>query len=297
MNGNNGSKSVTPDTAAVATAPPPAARRRSPWPLALLAAIFIIAPFLAWYGTWFGRTLSDEDIGKYLAEKDKPRHVQHALSQIVERIQKGDASVKRWYPQVVALVENPMTEIRQTAAWAMGQDHESKEFHAALLRLLADREPIVRRNAATALVRFNDASGRPELLSMLRPHPLDAPFEGTIISVLPEGSQIKMGSLLARIGQGEGQLHEVRSPLSGKISSIAKREGSTVVVGDNILSIAPDVETVENALVALFYVGTVEDLPEVERYAQGMEGMPQRIKEQAALTAKAIQSRTDNRPS
>ena len=270
-------------------------RRRSPWP-SHLAALFIIVPFLAWYGTWFGRSLSDEDIGKYLAEEDKPRHVQHALSQIVERIQKGDASVKRWYPQVVALAANPMTEIRQTAAWAMGQDHQSEEFHAALLRLVADKEPIVRRNAATALVRFNDASGRSELRSMLRPYPVDAPFAGTISSVLPEGSQVKMGSLLARIKQGETQIQDMRSPLSGKISSIVRREGAAVMVGDNVLSIAPDVETVENALVALSYVGMGEDLSEVERYAQGAEGMPQRIKEQAALTIKAIQSRMGNRP-
>jgi hypothetical protein len=290
MNGNNNSQSVTH------VAAPPAARRRSPLPLAILAAIFIIVPFLAWYGTWFGRSLSDEDIGKYLAEEDKPRHVQHALSQIVERIQKGDASVRRWYPQIVVLAASPMTEIRQTAAWAMGQDHQSEEFHAALLRLVADKEPIVRRNAATALVRFNDASGRPELRSMLRPYPVAAPFVGTISSVLPEGSQVKMGSLLARIKQGEAQIQEMRSPLSGKISSIVLHEGSAVAVGDHVLSIAPDVETVENALVALSYVGMGEDLPEVERYAQGAEGMPQRIKEQAALTIKAIQSRTGNRP-
>lgn len=275
----------------------PAARRRSPLPLAILAAIFIVVPFLAWYGTWFGRTLSDEDIGKYLADGKSPRHAQHALSQIVERIQKGDASVKRWYPQIVALSGNPMTEIRQTAAWAMGQDHQSEEFHAALLRLVSDKEPIVRRNAATALVRFNDASGRPELRSMLQPYTVAAPLAGTIISILPEGSQVKMGSLLARVRQGDDQAQEMRSPLSGKINSIVMREGAAVVVGDNILSIAPDVETVENALVGLSYVGTGEDLPLIERYAQeGAEGMDPRLKEQAALTAKAIQSRTGSKP-
>jgi HEAT repeats len=290
MSGNNGSQTVTSATTA-----PPNARRRSPWPLAILAAIFIVVPFLAWYGTWFGRTLSDEDIGKYLAEEDKPRHVQHALSQIVERIKKGDASVKRWYPQVVALAASPMTEIRQTVAWAMGQDHQSEEFHAALLKLLADQEPIVRRNAATALVRFKDASGRPELRSMLQPYPVAAPHAGTISSVLPEGSQVKMGSLLARIQQGETQLHEMRSPLSGTISSIVKREGATVAVGDTVLSLAPDVETVENALIALAYVGMGEDLPDVQRYTQDMEGMPQRVKEEAALTVKAIESRTGNK--
>jgi vesicle coat complex subunit len=46
----------------------------------------------------------------------------------------------------------------------MGFDNTSQEFHNALLKLLHDQEPIVRRNAALALVRFNDNSGREELL-------------------------------------------------------------------------------------------------------------------------------------
>jgi hypothetical protein len=262
----------------------------------ILASLFIIVPFLAWYGTWFGRTLSDEEIGKYLADEGKPRHVQHALSQVVERIKAKDESVKRWYPQIVALSNSPTTEIRQTVAWAMGQDQQSEEFHGALRRLLADREPIVRRNAATGLVRFNDASGRQELLSMLQPYTVTAPYAGTISSVLPEGSSVKMGSLLARIRQGDGQIQEVRSPLAGKINGIAAREGASVMAGDNLLSIAPDVDSIESALVALFYVGERDDLPVINRYAQGVEGMPERVKAEAAQTASAIESRAGHKP-
>jgi hypothetical protein len=262
----------------------------------ILAALFIIVPFLAWYGTWFGRTLSDEDIGEYLVDEAKPRHVQHALSQIVDRIEKRDASVKRWYPQIVALAASNTMEIRQAVAWAMGHDNQAEEFHAALLRLLADREPIVRRNAATALVRFKDSSGRQELRSMLQPYTVTAPYEGTINSVLPEGSPVKMGSLLARIRQGDGQIHEVRAPLSGKISGIAAREGAQLAVGGNLLSIEPDADTVENALAALYVVGERDDVPGIERYARGVEGMPERVKEEAALTAKAIESRVGDKP-
>ena len=58
------------------------ARKRIPgsrWILTL-AVLFVVATFLAWYFTWFGRELSDADISKYLNDEKNPRHVQHALA-------------------------------------------------------------------------------------------------------------------------------------------------------------------------------------------------------------------------
>src|SRR5215217_5574385 len=129
-------------------------RRRVPGsgPILLLAALFVAATFLAWYFSWFGRELSDADISKYLADEKSPRHVQHALLQIQQRLERGDASAKNWYPQLVTLSGNSETEFRLTIAWLMGFDNSSPEFHNALSKLLQDREPIVRRNAALALV-------------------------------------------------------------------------------------------------------------------------------------------------
>ncbi len=133
-------------------------RRRTPGsgPILFLAILFVAATFLAWYFSWFGRELSDADISKYLADEKKPRHVQHALLQIQQRIERGDASAKNWYPQLITLSGNPETEFRLTVAWLMGFDNQSQEFHEALLKLVRDQEPIVRRNAALALVRFDD---------------------------------------------------------------------------------------------------------------------------------------------
>jgi len=111
-------------------------RRKASWPLIVVAALFIIVPFLTWYGTWFGRDLSDEDIAKYLTEEKNPRHMQHALSRIEERIEKGDAGARKFYPQIVALSKSPVAEIRKTAAWVMGQDNSSVEFHRALIALV-----------------------------------------------------------------------------------------------------------------------------------------------------------------
>ena len=131
-------------------------RRRIPgsrWILAL-AVIFVVATFLAWYFTWFGRELSDADISKYLNDEKSPRHVQHALAQIQQRIERGDPNAKNWYPQLITLSGNSETEFRLTVAWVMGFDNKSPEFHEALKKLVQDHEPLVRRNAALALVNL-----------------------------------------------------------------------------------------------------------------------------------------------
>ena len=188
-------------------------RRRGSGPILLLAALFVAATFLAWYFSWFGRGLSDEKITEYLADLEKPRHVQHALLQVQQRIERRDGNVKQWYPQLITLSGNPETEFRLTVAWLMGFDNQSKEFHDALLRLLQDPEPIVRRNAALALVRFEDHSGREELLSVLRPYPLKSPADGVVASSLQDGATIARRALLARIQQTDGKVVEIRSQL------------------------------------------------------------------------------------
>jgi len=267
-------------------------RRRSPWPLALIAGLFVIAAFFTWYGTWFGRSLSDEDLGRYLKEESKPRHVQHALFQIAERIEKRDEGVKKFYPQVAALTSSPTTEIRQTAAWVMGQDNSSEEFHAALLKLLSDGEPIVRRNAAVQLVRFNDARGLSELRATLKPYEVKATVAGRVDNALPDGAAVTFGTLLARIERADKVVEDLRSPLPGTVTRVKAGENKDVQTGETLFLIAPDGEFVWEALRALYVVGEREDLNEVERYARGVEQMPERIKEQAAMTARAIRDRS-----
>lgn len=272
-------------------------RRRTPLPFIILAILFVVVPFLTWYLTWFGRSLSDDSLTTYLNDQQNVRHVQQALSQIEERIEKGDQSVRRWYPRIVELSASNVTEIRKTVAWVMGQDNKSEEFHTALRKLLEDPQPVVRRNAAVQLVRFGDASGRPELHTILQPYNVVAPTSGTVSSVLKEGGDARENALLARLTNNQNQTEELRAPLPGKILSVTAHEGGRVNAGQTILSIAPDAEFVYEALRALFLVGEAEDLPEVERYAQGVEGMPGQVKEQAAQTAKAIRSRSANKDS
>ncbi len=267
-------------------------RRRVPGsgPILLLAGLFVAATFLAWYFSWFGRELSDADISKYLADEKNPRHVQHALLQVQQRIERGDASAKNWYPQLIVLSGNPETEFRLTVAWLMGFDNQSQEFHNALLKLVHDPEPIVRRNAALALVRFNDPSGREELVSVLKPYPLTAPVDGELANSLQEGQTVSRRSPLARIQQTDGKVVDLRSPLPGRINKILKTSGSQVSQGEEVLNLNSDEGSVWEALRALSLVGTKEDLPLVQGYANS-EDVSKRVKEQASVTINAINHR------
>lgn len=297
VSGNNSKPGAEGNGTKPAPATASAGRRRTPWPLALIAGLFVVAAFFTWYGTWFGRNLSDEDLSRYLREDSKPRHVQHALFQIAERISKRDESVKKFYPQVVMLASSPTTEVRQAAAWVMGQDNSSEEFHAALLRLLEDPEPIVRRNAAVQLVRFNDARALPELRAILKPYEMVAAASGRVDNALPDDTTVTFGTLVARIEKADKRMEELRSPLPGVIKRVGAGENREIREGETLFSIAPDGEFVWEALRALYIVGEEEDLREVERYAQGVAEMPERIKEQAAMTARAIRDRSSKKSS
>lgn len=266
-------------------------RLRASGPILFLAILFVIGSFLAWYFTWFGRGLSDSDISQYLVDEKHPRHVQHALLQIQQRIEKGDQTARQWYPQVINLTANPETEFRLTVAWLMGFDNQSEEFHQALLKLVTDPEPIVRRNAALALVRFNDSSGRPELVATLLPYELKTTVDGTVASTLKEGSQLARGTLLGRISLPDQNIIEVRSPLSGKLERLFVPNGSKVVPGTILLTINSDEGSVWEALRGLALVGNSSDVGVIDLFAKRMHPVSNRITQQALLTMKAIESR------
>lgn len=254
--------------------------------ITLCALLLVLFPFLFWYGTWFGRSLTDADIDSYLADRSKPRHAQHALVQIGERMSRHDPAVSRWYPAVVELAGSPRIELRQTSAWIMGQDHSYAPFHEALLGLLHDAQPMVRRNAALALSNFGDDAARPELLAMLRPYTIVSPAVGAVRYRLKLGEFVNPGTLVARVGSAE-----VRSPLPGEVRDLSRTEGAQVAAGDPLVEISADKDHAWEALRALWSVGRKEDLEDIQRYVRGVPGMPEKLQEQALLTVQAIQAR------
>lgn len=261
------------------------AKRITPLHLMLAVVVFVLVPFLSWYLTWFGRPLTNDQIAEYLGDS-KARKVQHALQKISERIQNNDPAVQQWYPRVCLLAASPVPEIRINVAWVLGQDNQAGDFHQALLTMIADGDPLVRRNAALSLVRFRDASGKPELLEMLRPYTVRAPRDGSVTFRLKVQDSVGRGTLLARVGDGE-----IRSPLPGRFDNMLVKEGSRVAAGDRLLELGPAADQVWESLRSLYLIGSAEDLPDVERFVRGSPEMPARIQQQAELTAQAIRRR------
>ena len=259
--------------------------RRAYLLIGLFALALVLLPFLFWYSTWFGRKLSDSDLDAYFADTSKPRHAQHALVQVGERLSRG-RNASRWYPQVIAQASSPGLEIRQTAAWIMGQDRKYEPFHEALLRMIHDPEPMVRRNAALSLAAFNDPSARAELTAMLRPYAVTAPAAGVVRYRLKIGDYVNPGTMIAHIGE-----REMRSPVPGEVRSLDKSEGGTVQAGDPLVELSADKNHVWEALRALVLVGRKEDLEDVQRYTRPVQDMPEVVVRQAQLTVQAIEGR------
>jgi hypothetical protein len=257
--------------------------------ITLFALLLVLFPFLFWYSTWFGRKLSDADIDRYFADASKPRRAQHALVQIGERLTRKQ-DVSRWYPRIVEQAASPNVELRQTAAWLMGQDRKYAPFHEALRRLLTDPEPMVRRNAALALAGFGDAAARPELLAMLRPYSIAAPAAGNVRYRLKLGDYVNPGTLIAHVGNVE-----VRAAAPGEVRNLGRREGAAVAVGETLADLGPDKNHVWEALRALFLVGVPSDLEDVERFSRPIDGMPDNVRRQASQTMQEIRARAGAR--
>lgn len=301
--------SVDESTAAAPSAPseksPHGMSTRTRLLFYLVAWLIVLLPFLFWWNTWFGRRLPDKQITEYLRDDRRPRHIQHALVQIGERIMHHDAGVVRWYPELVRLSTHPVEEVRNTDAWVMGQDTEGVGFHEALLKMLQDGSPMVRGNAALSLVRFKDDAGREQIATLLQPEHISAPSAGQIIDTARVGTAIRQGGIVAKLqpatpaaanSESGESVVEIRSPISGRIHSISAATGANVIAGAEIAIVDPGDEQVWEALRALYLIGRVDDLPAIRPYERESRNIPDRVREQALLADQAIRSRASPQP-
>jgi biotin carboxyl carrier protein len=256
----------------------------------LTAWLIVLMPFLFWWNTWFGRQLSDKQLAEYLQDAKHPRHIQHALVQVGERMTRHDSSVKQWYPQVVRLASDPVEEVRNTDAWVMGQDTSGAGFHEALLKMLTDPSLSVRGNAALSLVRFGDATGRPQILELLQPATVTAPQAGKVIDTSAVGTAIRQGGIVAKLQEGT-QTTEIRSPISGRLRALSAPTGQTLAAGMQIATIDPGTEQVWEALRALYLIGQPDDIAAVLPYERELPDIPNHVRQQAIETDRAIRER------
>jgi hypothetical protein len=257
----------------------------------LTAWLICLMPFLFWWNTWFGRKLSDQQLTEYLHDAKKPRHIQQALVQVGERITRHDAIAKQWYPQLVQLAADPVEEVRNTDAWVMGQDPSGAGFHETLLKMLADPSQMVRGNAALSLVRFGDASGRPQILALLQPAQITSAESGRIIDADRPGTAIHQGGLVAQLAYGHGQTAEIRSPIPGRIRSVAGT-GANIPAGAEVAVIDPANEQVWEALRALYVIGQPDDLAAIRPYERDLPDISNDVRRQAVETEQAIRKRS-----
>ncbi|MCS6806014.1 MAG: HEAT repeat domain-containing protein [Blastocatellia bacterium] len=261
-----------------------------------LGVLIVVVSFWFWHEVWFGRHLSEDEVGQYLSDSKSPRKIQHALSQIADRIMQRDPSVQRWYAQVIEAAKHEDPAIRVMAAWVMGHDHTADRFHQALLALLDDPDLRVRRNAALSLVRFGDSSGHEEIVSMLRPITITAPTQGRVMIDLSVGQIIGAGDLVCKIVGPDGQTIDVRTPASGKIQAVSVKDGSLTGLSDVLATIAPDQQVAWEALRGLFLIGTEEDIDEIERYVLDAPDVAEPVRQQAKNTVEAIRKRSARNP-
>jgi len=274
----------------------------------MTAWLIVLMPFLFWWNTWFGRQLSDNRITEYLKDDKHPRHIQHALVQIGERMGRHDAVVARWYPELIRLAAHPVEEVRNTDAWVMGQDASSAGFHETLLRMLQDSSEMVRGNAALSLVRFGDAAGRPQIVALLQPARILASASGRVLDTDKVGTVIHQGGLIAKLQVDRSAIArendrsavapkidqataEVRSPISGRIRTLSVAAGATVTAGTEVATVDPSDDQVWEALRALYLIGEPDDLPAIRPYERELPEVSGRVRQQALLTEKAIRDR------
>ncbi len=260
----------------------------------LTAWLLVLMPFLFWWSTWFGRALKDKEMREYLNDNAHPRHIQHAIVQLGQRMSRHDATATQWYGDLVRLSSNTREEVRSTDAWVMGQDTAGPGFHEALLKMLNDPSMVVRGNAALSLVRFGDSSGRAQIVSLLQPVVIAAAEAGQVVDTAGVGTAVHEGGLIAKVKSEDGQqIHELRSPITGRVRILSAPTGARVKPGGIVATVDPGEEQVWEALRALYLIGQVDDLPAIRPYQRELPEVPERLRQQALDTERAIQKRAN----
>ncbi|MAG56803.1 MAG: hypothetical protein CMJ83_10970 [Planctomycetes bacterium] len=242
-----------------------AKRKRSPLLIAGIIIMTLAVAFASWFSSSFRRDLSDDEILERLEPGTATRDIQHALSQLEARLSPKYDGRERFREKVIALASNEHVAIRRQVAWVMGREPGYRE---RLVPMLDDADVGVQFNAALSLSNSSDPRARPVLLAALRPVNVVAPASGTLEIKVDVSDEASLGYALGLVKTDSGDV-DVRPPLSGVIESFPKGKDGPVSKGDVVALLAAAPTTVNNALVALKFVGRKSDLPAIRPFVNG----------------------------
>lgn len=275
--------------------PQPKKRAGSPVLVAGLVLVTMLVAYCSWYGSSFGRGLNDDQIFERLDPGVAPRDIQHALSQLEERLSPTYPGRERFREKVVELARSEHVEIRRQVAWVMGRE-PAPDYREGLVGLIDDADPGVRFNAGCSLSNFNDPRSRPPLLEALKPIPILAPATGTLELKTDEGEAASLGGGIGFVKTSEGEDVEVRTALNGVVLRLPLGKEGQVQKGAVIVTLEPNPKNVEGVLVALRAVGLEEDVPLIRPWAGSKtanwdDDDRERIASAARAAISAIESR------
>lgn len=271
-------------------------------PSLLLLVAMLIVPLLFVKQVWFGSHLSDEGIILRLTSPKNSRDVQHACEQISQRMRTSPEDAEIFYSLLVKQSENEDANIRSAIAWCMGEDNtRPPELHAALSRLLTDKTPYVRYNAAFALVRYNDSIARPVLREMLQPYIVhahwdDSSDEAEVIDTVHSGLAVN-GQMRIALVRTQNNSIPLLTELAGQVTEVHIHPGDRVHKGDPVCDITPTAHQVWETLRALSIIGEPDDLEYIKPYvtprpASYTVNERTHLKTQAELTVLSINDRS-----
>ncbi|MAB88314.1 MAG: hypothetical protein CMJ90_02500 [Planctomycetes bacterium] len=244
----------------------------------------------SWFSSSFKRDLTDDEILARLEPGVSPRDVQHALSQLEGRLGPSYEGRDRFREPLVALVDSEYVEIRRQIAWVMGRE-PAEVYREGLARMLADNDAGVQLNAACALSNFNDPRARPRLLAGLTSFEVAAPASGSLDIKVKAGDPASLGAALGVVETADGSV-DVRTSMSGFVERLPRGNNGEVDAGEAVLVVAPDPKVVRNVLVALRFVGRLEDVSHIEPFASGaVTRMGEDVAEEARAAIAAIKGR------
>ena len=97
--------------------------------------------------------------------------------------------------------------------------------------------------------------------------------------------------MIAKLQYGEKQIAEVRSPIPGRIRSVAG-SGANLAAGAEVAVVDPANEQVWEALRALYLIGQLDDLPAIRPYERDVPDISNDVRQQAVETEQAIRKRS-----